>query len=102
MHILGNLIIGCDLDVIILVTYEPLEGVLVVVVGPCPVDRYTWGIISSDLHGVESPQMDVVTLARGKKILEICTRKKEGRFPWRHPGRPRLREILLFHLDVDL
>jgi hypothetical protein len=60
------------------------------------------GMISSDLHGAESPQMDVVTLARGKKTSEICTRKKEGRCPWRHPGRPRPRGILLFHLDVDL
>jgi hypothetical protein len=25
------------------VTYEPLEGVLVVVAGPFPVDRYIWG-----------------------------------------------------------
>jgi hypothetical protein len=24
-------------------TYEPIEGVLVVVVGPHPMDRYTWG-----------------------------------------------------------
>jgi hypothetical protein len=38
-----------------------------------------WGMISTDLHGVESPQMDVVTLARGKKMSETCTRKKEGR-----------------------
>jgi hypothetical protein len=37
------------------------------------------GMISSDLHGAESPQMDVVTPARGKKTSEICTRKKEGR-----------------------
>jgi hypothetical protein len=27
----------------ILVTYEPLEGVLVVVAGLFPVDRYMWG-----------------------------------------------------------
>ena len=27
----------------ILVTYEPMEGVLVVAAGPCPTDRYTWG-----------------------------------------------------------
>jgi hypothetical protein len=25
------------------VTYEPLEGVVVVVAGPCPMDRYLWG-----------------------------------------------------------
>jgi hypothetical protein len=60
------------------------------------------GMISSDLHGAESPQMDVVTPARGKETSETCTRKKEGRFPWRHSGRPRPRGILLFHLDVDL
>jgi hypothetical protein len=35
-------------------------------------------MISSDLHGAESPQMDVVTPARGKKTSEICTKKKEG------------------------
>jgi hypothetical protein len=29
------------LHVMIPVTYEPLEGVLVVAAGPCPVDRYT-------------------------------------------------------------
>jgi len=25
------------------VTYEPMEGILVVVAGPHPMDRYTWG-----------------------------------------------------------
>jgi hypothetical protein len=40
---LGNLIIGSDLYVMIPVTYEPLEGVLVVAAGLCPVDRYMWG-----------------------------------------------------------
>jgi hypothetical protein len=38
----------------------------------------TYGeMISSDLHGAESPQMDVVTLARGKEMSETCTREKE-------------------------
>jgi hypothetical protein len=37
------------------VTYEPMEGVLVVAVGPRPTDRYIWEMISSDLHRVESP-----------------------------------------------
>jgi hypothetical protein len=60
------------------------------------------GMISSDLHGDEIPQMDDVTQARGKKTSETYTRKKEGRFPWRHFGRPRPRGIFLFHLDVDL
>jgi hypothetical protein len=23
--------------------YDPMEGVLIVVVGPCPTDRYIWG-----------------------------------------------------------
>jgi hypothetical protein len=27
----------------ILVTIEPMEGILVVVAGPHPMDRYTWG-----------------------------------------------------------
>jgi hypothetical protein len=36
------------------------------------------GMISSYLHGDEIPQMDVVTPTRGKKTLEICTRKKQG------------------------
>jgi hypothetical protein len=40
---LGNLIFGCDLHAMILVTYEPLEGLLVVPAGPCPVDRYIEG-----------------------------------------------------------
>jgi hypothetical protein len=40
---LGNFIIGFDLHVMIPVTYEPLEGIFVVVAGPFPVDRYTWG-----------------------------------------------------------
>jgi hypothetical protein len=39
------------------------------------------GMISLDLHGAESPQMDVVTPTRGREIPEACTRKKEGRFP---------------------
>jgi hypothetical protein len=39
MHILGNLIIGCDLHAMIVVTYEPLEGVLVVVAVSLSVDR---------------------------------------------------------------
>jgi hypothetical protein len=42
--------------------------------------------------------MDVVTLARGKKTLNIFTRKKEGYFLWRHPGRPRLKGIFLFNM----
>ena len=25
------------------VTYEPMEGVLLIVAGPHPTDRYTWG-----------------------------------------------------------
>jgi hypothetical protein len=41
----------------------------------------TYGeMISSDLHGAESPQMDVVTPARGREMSETCTRKKEGCF----------------------
>jgi hypothetical protein len=41
----------------------------------------TYGeMISSDLHGAESPQMDVVTPARGREMSETCTREKEGRF----------------------
>jgi hypothetical protein len=60
------------------------------------------GMISSDLHGAESPQMDVVTSARGKKTSVTCTRKKEGCFPWRHYERPKIRGIFLFHLDFDL
>jgi hypothetical protein len=30
------------LHVMIPVTYEPLESILVVVARPCPMDRYTW------------------------------------------------------------
>jgi hypothetical protein len=37
------------------------------------------GMISSNLHGVESPQMDVVTPTRGRETLKTFTRKKEGR-----------------------
>jgi hypothetical protein len=41
----------------------------------------TYGeMISSDLHGTESPQMDVVTLARGREMSETFTGEKEGRF----------------------
>ena len=36
---LGNLIIGCDLHAMIPMTYEPLESVLVVAAGSCPVER---------------------------------------------------------------
>jgi hypothetical protein len=39
-NVLGKLIIGFDLHVMIPLTYEPLEGVLVVVVGPFSMDRY--------------------------------------------------------------
>jgi hypothetical protein len=35
------------------------------------------GVISSDLHGAESPQMDVVAPARGKKTSEICMGRKK-------------------------
>jgi hypothetical protein len=62
------------------VTYEPMEGVLVVVAGPF---RWigTYGeMISSNLQGAESPQMDVVTLAKGREMSETFTREKEGRF----------------------
>jgi hypothetical protein len=39
----------------------------------------TYGeMISSDLHGAESPQMDVVTPARGREMSETCTKKREG------------------------
>jgi hypothetical protein len=37
-------------------------------------------MISSDLHGVEIPQMDVVTLVKGKEMSETCTKEKEGLF----------------------
>jgi hypothetical protein len=37
------------------VTYEPMEGVLVVVARPHPTDMYTWEMISSDLHRAKSP-----------------------------------------------
>jgi hypothetical protein len=37
------------------------------------------GMISSDLHRDESPQMDVVTPTKGRDTPETCTRKKEGR-----------------------
>jgi hypothetical protein len=26
------------------VNYDPMEGILVVIAGPCPTDRYTWGV----------------------------------------------------------
>jgi hypothetical protein len=63
------------------VTYEPLEGVLVVAAGLCRWTGTCGEMINLDLHGVESPQMDVVTPGRGKKTSETCTREKEGRFP---------------------
>ena len=52
---MGNLIIGCDLHAMILVTCEPLEGILIVFGGP-----FLWigtheGMISSDLHGGSRP-----------------------------------------------
>ena len=77
----GNLIIGCDLHVMIHVTYEPLEGILVIVAGPFPMDMYTWGMINSDLHGDKIPQMDDVTPTRGRETPKTCTRKKKGRCP---------------------
>jgi hypothetical protein len=41
----------------------------------------TYGeMISSDLHGAESPHMDAVTPARGREMSETCNREKEGRF----------------------
>jgi hypothetical protein len=43
------------------VTYEPLEGVLVVAAGLFRWTGTHGGMISLDLHGVEIPQMDVVT-----------------------------------------
>jgi hypothetical protein len=46
----------------IIVTYDPMEGVLVVAAGPRPMGRYIWG--------------DVETLARGKYILEACTKER--------------------------
>jgi hypothetical protein len=46
--------------------------------------------------------MDVVTPARDKKRLKICTRKKEGRCLWRHPDKPRPRGIFLFHTNVGI
>ena len=36
------------------------------------------GMISSDLHGAECPQMDVVSPTRGRETLETCNSKKEG------------------------
>jgi hypothetical protein len=64
------------------VTYEPMEGVLVVVAGPFSRWTGTYGeMISSDLHGAESPQMDVVTPARGREMSETCTRKKKDFSP---------------------
>jgi hypothetical protein len=41
----------------------------------------TYGeMISSYLHGVESPQMDVVTPVRGIEMSKTCNRKKESLF----------------------
>jgi hypothetical protein len=40
---LGNLIIGCDLHVMIVVTYEPMGAILVVVAGLFLVEKYMWG-----------------------------------------------------------
>jgi hypothetical protein len=41
----------------------------------------TYGeMISSDLHGVEIPHMDVVTLAKGREMSKTCTREKDGYF----------------------
>ena len=37
------------------------------------------GMISLDLHGAESIQMDDLTPIRGIETLETCTRKKVGR-----------------------
>jgi hypothetical protein len=49
-------------------------------VGPYPVDRYYGEMIISDLHGAESPQMDVVTPTMGREMSYTCTMKKKGCF----------------------
>jgi hypothetical protein len=59
-------------------------------------------MISSYLHVVESPSMDVVTLARIREMLETCTRKKEALFTRENLDKPIPREIMLVHLDVGL
>jgi hypothetical protein len=58
------------------------------------------GMISSHLHGVESPQLDVVTPTRGKDTPKDCTRKK-GRFPQNTLAGLDPGGFLTFHLDVD-
>ena len=83
-------------------TYEPMEGVLVVATGIFPVDRYTWGMISSDLHGDEIPQMDVVIPSRGKKTSDICMRKKEGHHLGGTLTNLDPRGIFLFHMDIEI
>jgi hypothetical protein len=35
------------------------------------------GMISSDLHGAESPQMDVVTPTRGRETSRLAPRRKK-------------------------
>jgi hypothetical protein len=61
------------------VTYQSLEGVLVVGSGLCSMDRYIWGMIRSDLHGAESPTDGCYDPTGGKEKPEACTKKKEGR-----------------------
>jgi hypothetical protein len=63
------------------VTYEPLEDDLLLLQDFAQWTCTYGGMISSDLHGDESPQMDVVTPIRGRETPEACTKKKEGCFP---------------------
>jgi hypothetical protein len=42
-HVWVTLLLDVIEIAMIPVTYEPMEGILVVVAGPCPVDRYIWG-----------------------------------------------------------
>jgi hypothetical protein len=48
------------------VTYDPIEGVLVVIAGTFLVDMYIWGDDFLGLPQDKIPYMDVVTPARGK------------------------------------
>jgi hypothetical protein len=59
------------------------------------------GMISSNLHGAESPTDGCCNPNQGQIDTEDLHQEERRTLPLRHSSRPRPRGILPFHLDVD-
>jgi len=62
------------------VAYEPMEGVLVVAAGPCPMTGTYGEMIISDLHGAKIPPNGCCDPSQGQRDTRGLHQRKRSTF----------------------